>query len=192
MWYRVSGKKKHDNVMIAFYLPKKIAKDLVIKNKDVPKDLGVDLSTHDEMHLTLVLLDDAKSLTPKLPLVQSCLEQIASEYSAIAGKVGGLGVFTPDGNHDDTEIPNPIYYSFDAPGLSEFRNDLTTRLKNLGLPVNEQHGYTPHITIGYTESGTKGSEVLPHIEFTPVEVNFEEVHLKWGDVSKGVFRFQKD
>lgn len=187
MWYRLAKKKSYDNVMIAFYLPKSLAKSITVKPRELPDELEIELSPAEDMHMTLVLLDNADALKPKMPMVQACLEQIASEYAAIDGKIGGLGVFTPDGNQD-VEASHPIYYSFDGPGLPKFQSDLMTRLKNIGLPVNEEHGFTPHITIGFTQNGTRGSDVLPHIEFTPKDVKFDEIQLRWGNVEKGRYK----
>lgn len=188
MWYRLAKKKSYDNVMIAFYLPKTLAKTMVVKSKNLPGDLDIDLSSPEDMHMTLVLLDDADELKPKIDLVKACLEQIASEYDVIEGKIGGLGVFTPDGNHENVSMAHPIYYSFDGPGLPKFQSDLVTRLKNIGMPVNEEHGFTPHITIGYTQNGTRGSDVLPHIDFSPKDVKFGEIHLRWGNIEKGRYK----
>jgi 2'-5' RNA ligase len=182
MWYRFAKKKSYDNIMIAFYLPKSLAKAMVVKPKELPEELDVDLSPPEDMHMTLVLIDDAKKLESKIELVQTCLEQIASEYSAINGKIGGVGAFMPGG-----EV-SPIYYSFDAPDLPNFQVELKTRLKNLGLPVNEEHGFTPHITIGYTKNDTSPIETLSHIDLSPVDVKFSEMQLRWGNIEKGRYK----
>lgn len=174
--------------MIAFYLPKKIAQKMAVKSKALPDELEIDLSPPEEMHMTLLILPDADGLKPKLKLIQACLEQMASEYSSIRGKIGGLGVFTPDGNHDQTEMSHPIYYSFDAPDLPKFHSDLASRLKNIGIPISDDHGFTPHITIGFTQSGTRGSDILPHIDFKPIEVAFNEIHLRWGNADMGKYK----
>lgn len=182
MWYRMAKKKSYDNVMIAFYLPKSIANAMVVKPKDIPDDIEIDLSPAEDMHMTLVLLDDAKELEPKTQLVQSCLEQIASEYGPISGKIGGVGAFMPG-----TEV-SPIYYSFDAPGLPNFQIELKNRLKNIGLPVNEEHGFTPHITIGYAKNNANPIETLSHIDLSPTDVKFSEIQLRWGNIEKGRYK----
>jgi len=188
MWYSFAKKKSYDSVMIAFYLPKSIAKKMAVKDKHLPDGLEIDLSPPEEMHMTLLILPDADSLKPKLKLVQACLEQLASEYPVMHGKLGGLGVFAPDGNQPNPEMAHPIYYSFDGPELPKFHSELTSRLKNLGIPISDDHGFTPHVTIGFTKSGTRGSDVLPWIDFKPVEIDFKEIHLRWGDADMGQYK----
>ncbi|MBS1722789.1 MAG: 2'-5' RNA ligase family protein [Armatimonadetes bacterium] len=188
MWYQFAKKQGYESVMVAFYLPVKAAKKMAVDKTDLPDELDVDLSPPKEMHLTLAILGDAKTLEPHFPVVDACLKQLAKDCGPVTGTIGGIGAFTPDGNTPEAEKTHPVYYSFDSPALAPFRQELVKRLWSVGVPVDDSHGYTPHITIGYTNEGTRGTEVLPHVHFKPEEVKFDTIHLRWGNEGRGKYK----
>lgn len=187
MWYRLAKKGGHSSVMVAFYLPKGVAKKLAVSDGDVPEDVGINLEKPSDLHLTLAILGEASDIESKSPLIRAALESFAAKCAPIEGMVGGLGAFTPGGTAGDVDKSHPVYYSFDGPELPAFRQSLVDCLASVGVEVDTTHGYTPHITIGFTRDGTKGNEVLPHVEFTPVKVKFDKLALRWADEDRGNF-----
>jgi 2'-5' RNA ligase len=188
MWYRFAKKGGHSSVMVAFYLPKGVAKKLAVGDGDVPGELGINLEAPEDMHLTLVMLGQADDLEHKSDLIQACLKSFAEKCAPVEGTIGGIGTFTPDGTAGDTSASHPVYYSFDGPELPDFRQRLVEALSLVGVDIDATHGYTPHITIGYTKDGTKGNEVLPHVEFAPAKVKFDKIALRWADENRGDFQ----
>lgn len=187
MWYREAKKGGHTSVMVAFYLPARAAKQLALKSADVPDGVDVSVEPAENLHLTLAMLGEAKDIESKSDLIKACLESFAASRPPMEGVIGGLGAFTPGGTSGEPSATHPVYYSFDGPALPEFRQGLVDCLAAVGVNVDDSHGYTPHITLGYASNGTRGNDVLPHVEFSPVKVKFDKIALRWADEDRGNF-----
>jgi 2'-5' RNA ligase len=147
--------------MVCFCLPPKIAKGLAVPGGLAPG----------ELHLTLAYLGKVNEIAPeKLAEAKGYLAAYTKTKPQIAGVINGLG-------HFFNEEPGAFYASFDSPALPGFRQALVKGLIGIGLPVSQEHGFTPHITLGYLDTG----EEAPLEALEPVEVTFEALAFVIGE-----------
>ena len=138
-------------VMVALYPPREVAEKIAIPGGSDPADL----------HVTLGYLGEADDLPDGGVLDLIDLVRAATEgQPALAGSIGGIGEFPPgpDGK--------PVYVPVDVPGLSKLRERIAAVLGLGGLPPYADHGFTPHMTLGY---GVTAKPVKP------VDVAFDQV-----------------
>ena len=83
----------------------------------------------------------------------------------LTGEVSGVTDFRagPDGV--------PTVALIDVAGLNEIRADLVRALEMVGVPQRSEHGYTPHLTLGYELDGQPDVAGIP-VTFDAVEVVF--------------------
>lgn len=139
-----------NGVMVALYPDAQTAAQLAVP----------DGSPADELHVTLGYLGhDNELAVPEDRLVQA-VEDAVGEMVPLSGQLGGLGRFPagPDGV--------PVYVPVDVPGLEVLRQKVVDSLAANGAPVNGQHGYTPHLTLGYDVDAT---------DVPPTPVDFDTV-----------------
>ncbi|MCT2276321.1 2'-5' RNA ligase family protein [Micromonospora chalcea] len=126
---------------------------------DIPDDVAAALAVPgglppQDLHVTLAYLgktlDDAQR-----GQVADIVAEVAAAHPPLSGQVGGLGQFPPG---DDGV---PVWATVDVPGLAELRQDLVARLAAAGLPVDGQHGYTPHMTLTYLADGEAPPAPVP-------------------------------
>lgn len=120
----------HQGVMVALYPTKEQADELAI-------GAGEDAC---ELHVTLAYLGK----TPQVDrdILVRAVDTWAKETPIMNGVISGVGKFT--------EGPDPVtYWSVDVPQLANWRELLVRTLKHFDLPVKEDHGFTPHMTIAY-------------------------------------------
>jgi 2'-5' RNA ligase len=150
-----------DGVMVALYPPAAVQRELAVPGG----------SPADDLHITLAYLGDGSSWsTEATEKVADALADVVSRSGALAGSVGGLGQFPagPDGA--------PTFVPVDVPGLVELRQAIVDTLAAVGHPQVSEHGFTPHLTLGYGLS-----DVAP-VESTPV--TFDDAVLVVGDVRR--------
>ena len=160
---------KHTGAMIAFFLPKPQARKLVRKDADFPE--GSNASPVSEMHMTLAYLGKIADLGNKAEVVKA-LKGFASTQPKLSGKISGVGRF----NNDEGDGTEAVYASFDSPALPIFRHELIKALQDAGVNPFLNHGFTPHVTLGYVPCASEFS--LPRISSGDVE--FGEIVLTWG------------
>jgi 2'-5' RNA ligase len=144
-------------VMIALYPPREVAEKLAIPDGN-PADV---------LHVTLGYLGQADDLPDGAVLDLIDLVRAATAgQPTLAGTVGGLGEFPagPDGK--------PVYVPVDVPGLSRLRERIAAVLTVGGLPPFSDHGFTPHLTLGYNVAAKP---------VKPVDVTFDAVWVVAGD-----------
>lgn len=164
---RVS-KKDHSGVMIALYADKSSTDALYKVALDT---FGADAQLSDELHLTLGYFGKADDPN----LCADCLARItlmiAAQYAPIECTVGGFGRFL----QDEGDGTNAVYLAVDSPDLNEIHG-LLCGLENIEqIDQSSEHGFTPHVTIGYTSGKT------PDIKFNPFDITFDRVALAVGD-----------
>ena len=119
--------------MIALYPTPSVASKLALKGGE-PKD---------EIHMTLAFLGKADKLPDPEGLKQAVADW-AARTPPLDGEISGHGLFTAG--------PEPVtYVSPDLPGLPEARADLADALEQGEHPLSKDHGFTPHMTIAYTD-----------------------------------------
>lgn len=109
---------------------------------------GDGMAAPEELHITMVM---AKGLTllQAAQFVVAC-QMAASMQSPLAGAVGGQGRFwDPQGDGMDV-----VYAAPDVPEMEDLQNCLESCIEDMyGVPILENHGWTPHITLGSVPAG---------------------------------------
>ena len=119
--------------MVALFPTPNVASKLAVKGGE-PKD---------EIHLTLAFLGKADKLPDPDGLKQTVADW-AARTPPLDGEISGHGLFTAG--------PEPVtYVSPDLPGLPEARADLADALEQGDHPLSKDHGFTPHMTIAYSD-----------------------------------------
>jgi HK97 family phage prohead protease len=159
--------KIHTTVMIALYLPLQVAQDLAV----LAQALGEFAMPSEEYHITLALPGEASALAARKNDVLAAVLDIARAQKPIVGKVNGLGRFSSESEK------HPFYATFDAPALAEFRQELVEALAERGIENADDHGFTPHITLGYIPADAPTPDLPP----PSIEATIEYVSLSWAD-----------
>lgn len=133
---------QHTGVWIGLWLPEDAAAMLAIPEGEAPEAL----------HITLAYLGKQETLDD-LTIARALVatDQLARDRSAITANVSGIGRFTASGSSDGLE---PLYASVDSPDVDELHEDLLDYLMWRGINASGEHGFTPHITLGYLEPGS--------------------------------------
>ncbi|MFH8466038.1 2'-5' RNA ligase family protein [Streptomyces sp. NPDC017991] len=145
--------------MVALYLPADTAAKIAHRDGTDPRDL----------HITLAYLGDADQL-PGHPDDLAQLVAIALDGTEpLTGQIGGIGRFPASGDGE------PMFVPVDVPGLTELRTRILDVLavSPLAGAVRTDHGFTPHITLGYDLPAD--TPALP-----PIPVSFHTVHVVRG------------
>ncbi|WP_433860157.1 HK97 family phage prohead protease [Streptomyces kronopolitis] len=148
--------------MVALKLPPDVAARIAHPEGTAPADL----------HVTLAYLGDAAALGGHPDDLREIVTPAVGSLSPLTGSIGGIGKFPDTGDGEPTWVP------LDVPGLAELRQRV---VDTLGTSVyadklQTNHGFTPHITLGYN---------LPDTELIPATpVAFEQIAVVRGpDIS---------
>lgn len=162
--------KAHDGVMVALMLPPSVAEMIAVNGQELP--LGVEALPPYEMHVTLCYLGDALQVDNQKLNILKAVSDYAQVYPAISGRLNGYGRFV------ETHLENMecLYLNFDSPGLTAFRMGLHEMLRGY-MPLEENHGYTPHVTLAYVPKGTDLKIETP----LPLDVTIDAVTVAWGE-----------
>ncbi|MGH8896333.1 MAG: XkdF-like putative serine protease domain-containing protein [Egibacteraceae bacterium] len=158
------------NLIIAWYLPEELSRELAIPGGEAPEDL----------HLTVLYLGDPEAYD--LDLVAACLKLYTWRCGwPRTGRVGGLGRFIGE---DDQDV---IVALVDIPELENLRRGLIDDLSCYGaLNWGEQasHGFVPHVTLAYVPRDEGELPVLTEA----YELAISELTLAFG-AGKVTFQF---
>lgn len=96
----------------------------------------------EELHVTLCFLPEAPD-DRLLAQIAGALERIGADYSPLAGAIGGTGEFAegPDGA--------PVIALPSVVDLDCLRVAVAGALDTLGVAYSQNHGWVPHMTLGY-------------------------------------------
>lgn len=122
----------------------------------VPGDAGAQVAVEggtpvDELHVTLAYLgnvEDHRDPVAFLRLARQ-LSALAASHRPLTAKFGGPGKFLGVAKGNDA-----AYLSVDSPGLPELRAACVEAARGVGLPEDQTHGFTPHVTVTYQPPGT--------------------------------------
>ena len=129
-----------------------------------------DMANSEADHVTLLYLgDDAELLTGYKNKIIECLACIANECQPVAGKLNGYGRFS--GNDE----VYPVFANYDSPALFTLRAKLHHELTEMGVEMPSDHGFTPHLTLGYLPI----TEPLPALDMPALDLNFSGFSLVW-------------
>lgn len=127
------------SMMIALLVPDEVTaklKELKIADEDVENLID------DKLHVTLLYL--GKDNTDKRSDVLEALNKSVSSLKPIKCSIGGFGVFSK-GEHGV-----PYFATIDAKGLNLIQAAIETSVSEV-LPSQSEHGFFPHMTLGYKE-----------------------------------------
>lgn len=126
-------------------------------------------------HVTLLYIPKDQKIEPEaLTEALAAAEELAASYQPIPAKLQGWAYF--DGAKEDKAA---LVGLIDAPGLADLHVDLKRAVKKLGVPLEETHGFTPHVTFAYTPVGERLTELpLFDGEFTidNISASSDELH----------------
>lgn len=153
------GDPMADGVMVALYAPHEVAADHAMDGGTPPA----------EMHVTLAYLGKVGDV-PDPRVLHDVVAGYADAQPPVDGKISGVGRFVggPDGD--------PLYLSVDAPTLPEVRAGLVAALEDAGLNVRKDHGFTPHITLGYLDPAAP----MPVESVEPATASFGLLSVAYG------------
>ncbi|MFD0352888.1 2'-5' RNA ligase family protein [Streptomyces sp. NPDC127110] len=117
----------------------------------------------EQLHITLAYLGDAAALGGHPDDLRDIIAPAATGRAPLKGSIGGIGKFPDSGNGIPTWVP------VDVPGLTELRQHIVETLGTsvYSEKVRGEHGFTPHITLGYDLPD------VPPVAATPV--TFDQV-----------------
>jgi 2'-5' RNA ligase len=143
-----------DGVMVALYPDPESAARIAVPGGLEPDDLHVTIA-----YLGTDPVDDPTALA-------SAIGAAVADVGPLEGSVGGIGRFPagPDGE--------PVWVPVDVPGLDRLRVAVTGALADAGRPQQSEHGFTPHMTLGY---GLDDVDVVP-----PTPLSFSDAYLVVG------------
>lgn len=131
---------KHTGVMVALYPSPEAAKDIVVRGGEDAEELHVTLAFLGDM---TDQVGDGLTLEGATSQIVAACQAVAATHQPLSGTVGGLGKFP------DTGSGVPVWAPVDVVGLSALRESVVEALVDAGIPVKTDHGFTPHMTLGY-------------------------------------------
>lgn len=97
----------------------------------------------EDLHVTIQYFADAATIDPTRAM--QLLDEFASMYPAIQGRVMAHASFNPDGGANQDKDPCAVYLISDSPDLADLAAEIQAE-----LPSAEAHRpWIPHLTAGY-------------------------------------------
>ncbi len=158
----VSG---NTGVMVAIFPSADVARQLALG--------GSEAEPAEDLHVTLAFLGDASELQGDVEDLKQAVADFAALAMPLTGVISGIGRFTtvPEGE------PTVFYASVDIPALPDWRQALIDLLRNRDFPHNQEHGYTPHMTLAYLPADAP----MPITSIPGLELRFDSIVLAVGD-----------
>lgn len=124
---------RHTGTMIAYHLPQELAASLALGSP------GAEAA--DSLHITLAYIKP--EVKADRETLEAAVIEATSGFDVLTGKVGGVGRFK--GDRDVT------FATVDVPHLERLRVRLIEALEARDIEVAHDHGFTPHITLMYSD-----------------------------------------
>ncbi len=152
------------NAMVAHYPPPDVA-TAIHPGGDLPDDATA--QDIDDLHMTVVFC--GKLSSDDFDKLRDALAEFSAKESAVPAAISGTGHFlhnpnvaAPMGKAAVTAPGTKVALAMvDSPGLNGIRERLAQHLKDKGVPVVEDHGFTPHISLA---SVPNASGYLPTVD----------------------------
>jgi len=157
----VDEQTKAEGVMIALVPPVVVAEAFAALEETT--------ESLDEQHVTLIYLGTIDEVDHDALL--KGVAEWAETAPPLTGWISGYGVFQNPEEH-------VLVALWDFPGGPAWREGLWASLRAQGVDREENHGWTPHETLAYSESPIKSLPDLP--EDLPEEVVFGSVAVSYG------------
>lgn len=143
--FTVPDGSEYTGVMVALFPSPEIAAQIAA----MP---GVDMPP-EALHVTLAYLGKVDTLSDaQIAGAIVAAQKLAQRSDPIVGNVNGVGRFNASGSSDGKDV---IYAVVDLPGLDEIRADLMEALDECECEPAGDHGYTPHMTLAYIDTGAQ-------------------------------------
>lgn len=157
-----------DGVMVALY-PDPAAADALFAAISGPDNV----TPREDLHVTLAYLGKVTDTgTPTADEIVRRVTDAVQGERKLTGTIGGVGQFPPSESSDDQDV---TWVPVDVPGLGLLRETVADAL---GDAVATDHGFTPHITVGY------GIGLIDPVK--PIDVTFDAVHVVYGDQKRSI------
>lgn len=147
---------KLTGVMVALFPDPEAAKKIAVRGGDDPEQLHVTLAY---LGKTSDAAGDGLTLESATSQIVAAAQAAAATYQPLSGTVGGVGKFPDQGEGV------PVIALVDVVGIGAVREAVVDALEAGGLPVKTDHGFTPHMTLGYNLD----LDLIPDSEPVPVE-----------------------
>jgi 2'-5' RNA ligase len=106
----------------------------------------------EELHVTLAYAGGVDMLTDaQIAGAILAAKKVATYSEPLTGTINGLGRFNASQSSDGKDV---IYAVVDLPGLDEVRKWLGKCMGDYEIQPIKNHGYTPHMTLAYIDTGT--------------------------------------
>lgn len=152
-------------VMVCLRLDAEIAATLAIPGGFKPE----------ELHVTLAYLGGLNELSPdQINRLQQAVLGFSFLAFPLQGRISGVGRFYATETSDQQDV---VYASVDLPALPEWREHLIEILEQADLPVRRDHGFTPHMTLGYIEPGS----LWPSLAVASMPLAFTNIDVAVGE-----------
>lgn len=140
---------------------------------------GAEPTPLEEYHVTLAYLGEIDSFPPGIDYntVAKTVAEFARYQPAMHSTVSGMGRFGVPAGFEDVGAIEPVYLSIDSADLQTMRAELVAFLEATGIPVRREHGFTPHITLGYVPSDSRMELSAP----APSQLAVDAIALAWGN-----------
>lgn len=103
----------------------------------------------DSYHVTLLHIRGADLSKAGFAALCEAVATTCRTHKHFAAKIGGFGYF------QDSQPKPCVWASVDSVALTDVRNSILANLKGSDVKVSDEHGFTPHMTLGYTEHARK-------------------------------------
>jgi 2'-5' RNA ligase len=162
----------HTGAIVALMLPANVAQRLI---RAVDSAIDSDPEPAKDLHITLAYLGDTSDpdVAGNYFHCKQALNEVSRRMPPISGVLNGIGRF----HQDEGSGTQALWAAFDSPDLPAWRQELVEALGALSVPVGDNHGFTPHITLAYLPSDAP----TPRVELPAGELTFDRLTLCWGD-----------
>lgn len=152
---RLNRARQHTGVALVLTLPRANARRLAVSDGLPPDDL----------HVTLLYLGPrAEQPDGRGPALQALVRRIASESTAPALRITGVGRFLGADTHpfDGTPV-DALYLSVDSRDAIALRARVAEAAAEVGAVSASAYGFTPHVTVAYVPQGTERTDIRPDL-----------------------------
>ncbi len=135
--YEAEVDKAGHGVMIGYFLPEDLAKELACPDGEAPE----------ELHFTIGYF--GKGLDEdQVETLKEITANFAARLSPMSGNIDGVGRFAATESSDNKDV---IIRLVNIARLEQLREEMLQALQEEGIEAYRNHGYTPHITLKYVD-----------------------------------------
>jgi len=160
----------HTSIMVALYVPEGARAQLIEYQSTLPE--GSDLTPSDEFHITLGYFGKVDEVRFSESDILGALAELSSQLTSVRARVGGVGRFSKE-----SDGKQAVWAQVDSPQIINMQDKVLEHLRRRGISASREHGFTPHITLGYVPAEMPASMLAP----PEIEIGFGSIYLSHGD-----------